>query len=343
MTLLCVLYYWAEKKMNKYLIEDRKYLSELAIKLGFANKCFLISGATGMIGKILVDVLLKVTTPSKIIAMGKNIDECKKAFDGKNIEYSSFETLNDIDQKVDYIIHLASPTNSYFLASKPIEVIDFIYTSTKKLLDFANIENSKFLFISSMEVFGEIYDEEKKNENDLGFISLESTRSSYPEAKRLCELLVKSYSSELKLNCYSARLAQTFGAGTSTEDPRVFGYFARCVLKNEDIILKTSGESYGNYCYIADTISAFLFILSRGISGETYNVVGDNTRTSIYDMAKMVSREFSNNQINVKIEQSKSEIFANSTKLNMDNKKLKLLGWRPNFDLKQMYLRMVER
>lgn len=328
--------------MNKFVNEDKKYLSNLAIELGLSNKTFLISGATGMIGKILVDVLLEITKPSNIYVMGIDINECDKVFRGKGLNYSSFNSLLSIDKKIDYIFHLASPTNSKFLAGNPVEVIDFVYTSTKKMLDFAKNKNSSLLFISSMEVFGEICDEKKRGENELGYISLEATRSSYPETKRLCELLVKSFSQEYGTKCYSARLAQTFGAGTPIDDSRVFGYFARCVKDKQDIILNTTGETFGNYSYISDTISAFFFILTKGKNGECYNVVGDNTRSTIFNVAQLVAKEIAHNEISVKIETNNNSIYPMPTKLNMDNSKLKSLGWKPSFSLLDMFIRMID-
>ena len=327
--------------MNKFFIEDIKRVSDYAIRKGFENKSFLVSGATGMIGKILIDVLLKVTSPSKIIVMGKDIQECETVYSGVGVKYASFETFNSINEDVDYIIHLASPTASSFLASYPVEVIDFMYQSTKMLLDFAKEHKSSMIFASSMEVFGEVNDETKRKENDLGFVSLESTRSSYPETKRLCELLVRSYAEEFGLNCFSARLAQTFGAGTSLDDPRIFGYIARCILNNENIVLKTKGDSVGNYCYIADTLSAFFAILVNGKKGETYNVVGDNTRYTIFEMSKLVCEQISNNKIDVVIDLCPNTIYPKPTKLNMDNCKLKSLGWKPKYSLIDMYRRML--
>ena len=327
--------------MNKYVLEDRKYLVDLATNLGFKNKSFLVTGSTGMIGKILMGVLLELTEPSKIVVVSKNLNNCKNTYGNTGVGFSTFDSMDSIAISLDYIIHLASPTNSKYLSENPVEVIDFIYDSTKKVLEFGKKNDSSVLYISSMEVYGEVLDDNKKQENELGYISLESTRSSYPESKRLCELLVKSYSQEYGLRCYTARLAQTFGAGTSLDDPRVFGYFARCVLNNEDIVLNTTGESYGNYCYIADTIAAFFYILSKGKSGECYNVVGDNTRMRIIDMAKMVAKEIAKDKISVVINVKNDGVYPKLTKLNMHNNLLKGLGWESNHTLLEMYRRMV--
>ena len=229
------------KKMKK-IEEDIIYSAKIAHSLGLFGKRFLVTGATGMIGQNLVVVLSKITNEKNIVVLGKDLQEPKEVFLNRSFVYSSFDDLDKIVGDVDYIIHLASPTNSKFMAEQPVETIDFIYNSTKTILDFALKHKSKVLYVSSMEVFGEVLDEKKRNEEELGYISLTSTRSSYSESKRLCELLCLSYSKEYKLKVCSARLAQTFGAGTPLNDSRIFGYISRCVKNKEDIILKTKGK-----------------------------------------------------------------------------------------------------
>lgn len=322
--------------------EDINRVARQAIELGFGNKSFLVTGATGMIGRMLVNVLRQVAKEQYIYVLGKDLAEAKEIYGNTSLRLSSFDSLDEIDGDIDFIIHLASPTNSIFMVDHAVETIDFIYSSTKKVLDFALKHHSKVLYISSMEVFGEVNDYEPKQEDDLGYVALNNCRSSYPEAKRLSELLCYSYSKEHGLDVYSARLAQTFGAGTSMNDPRVFGYMARCVVNKENIVLNTKGDSYGNYCYLADTLSAFFYILSKGNSGETYNVVGDNCRYTILELANLVASNVANNSIKVEINLNNCAIYPKPTKLNMDNGKIKQIGWKPMFGVENMFIRMVD-
>ena len=322
--------------------EDIDYLVREAKRLGLTGKTFLVTGATGMIGRMLVFVLTRITDERKIYALGLNVEETKAVFCDSNINKLGFETIDSIQANIDYVIHLASPTNSTFLKEKPVEVISFIYESTKHILDFASKHRSKVLYVSSMESYGIVVDDAVAGESDLGYLSLTNTRNSYPETKRLCELLCYSYANEYKLSVCTVRLAQTFGAGTIKDDPRVFGYFARCALNNENIVLKTKGDSYGNYCYLADTLCAFFYVLIKGVSGETYNVVGDDCRCTILELAKLVAEKISKSTLKIEFDYSDNNMFPKPTKLNMSNAKLKGLGWQPVYRLSDMFERMIE-
>lgn len=325
----------------KKIDEDIIYISEEANKLGFSGKTFLISGATGMIGRMLVNALKKVTKEENIYVMGLDLKEAQTVYINTQCVPTSFTYLSTIKNNIDFIIHLASPTNSKFMTEKPVETISFIYESTKQILDFAISHKSKVLYISSMEAFGEVLDDKKRKEEELGFVPLTNPRSSYPEAKRLCELLCYSYSVEYNLPVYIARLAQTFGAGTVKTDTRIFGYLARCAINKEDIVLGTKGESFGNYCYLGDTLASFFYILAKGNKGETYNVVGDDTRVRIIDLANLVKEKIAHNSINIKFDLSSGGVYPKPTLLNMSNESLKSIGWKPKFSLQEMFERMI--
>ena len=88
----------------------------------------------------------------------------------------------------------------------------------------------------------------------------------------------------------TARLAQTFGAGVTADDNRVFAQFARNIIAGEDIVLHTTGELSRCYCYTVDAIEAILFILLKGEDGEAYNVANEDTYCSIYEMASVLQQ-----------------------------------------------------
>lgn len=335
---------------NKFWQKDIESIANEKIIDSFKNASILITGATGLIGKELVLSFLCANRIKnlniKIIALVRNIEKAKKIF--KNIiNDKNFEIINqdittpiDYNKKLDYIIHCANTTSSKEIIEKPVTTIETIYSGTKNILELAKKNKIKSLiYISSLEIYGIIQKNKMINENDFGYIDLSNPRSSYPEAKRIAENLCCSYAHEYNLDIKIARLTQTFGAGISPEDNRVFAQFAKNAVAKKDIILHTKGETIRNYCYLTDAILAILYILILGKKAENYNVANKNTKISIADMAKLIAKMCSTK---IEFEINNNNYGYNPTiKACLNPKKLESLGWKPKINLNEMFTRLI--
>lgn len=343
--------------MTRYLQEDLEILADELAKQNFAGHTILVTGATGLIGSLCVKSIVEYNRKNerkiKVIGLARNKEKVKTVYadELKNhlLEEAEF-MYQDISEKIpdtmecDYIIHTANSTTSRFFMTNPVEVIESIYTGTKRVLDYATKKKVMgVVYLSSMEVFGKKVSEECICESQLGDIDIQDVRSCYSEGKRLAELLCKAYAVEYQLPVIIARLAQTFGAGVSKTENRVFAQFARSAIKGEDIILHTSGESIGNYCYTRDAIKALFLLLKTGKAGEAYTVVNEETTRSIRAMAEMVAERFSNGKSKVAFDIPEDNRFgyAPETKIRLSGKKLRALGWTPEICLEEMYRRMI--
>ena len=242
---------------------------------------------------------------------------------------------------IDYIVHCANSTSSKFYVEHPVENINTAYLGTNIVLQFAKDNNVKsMVYLSSLECYGTVDDDKEITEDMMGFITPTDVRSSYSLGKRATECLCHCYAKEYGVPVKMARLTQTFGAGVSLEDNRVFAQFAKSIIKGEDIILHTNGESAKPYCYTIDCICALLYLLMAGENGEAYNVANSETYISIYDMAKFLVDNF-NPKCRAKIELNDNMGYAPVTHLNLNTKKLQDLGWKPYYGLKEMYGQLI--
>lgn len=340
-----------------YLKEDLDILTDELFKNGFGGSKFLITGSTGLIGSLCVKAIAhynkKNDNKINVVALARNEEKVKIIFADeyeKNMLDEVLFIYQDICQELlldtccDYVIHTANSTTSKIFLTNPVEVIDSIYTGTKKILDFAIDKKIKgMVYLSSMEVFGVIDSDDRICEEQLGYLDIQNIRSCYSEGKRLAELLCKSYAVEYGLPVSTARLSQTFGAGVSKSENRVFAQFARSALNGENIVLHTTGQSIGNYCYTTDVIKALLLLLKKGNNGDTYTVVNEETTRTILEMAEMVAKKFSNGNSKVVFDIAENNRFgyAPETKMRLSNKKLRELGWQPEISLEEMYRRML--
>lgn len=318
------------------------------------GKTVFITGGTGLIGSTVVHGLLhannKYGLKMQIIALVRNMEKAKRLFlndADTSLKFiaGSVEELPDIQEKVDYIVHGASPTASLYFIQHPVETIQTAVEGTKKILELAKKNRVEgILYLSSMEVYGAPLTDEFIPETQGCTLDSMTVRSCYPIAKRLCENLCAGYTSEYGVPGKVIRLAQTFGPGVSMNDGRVFAEFARDAMHKSDIELQTAGTSKRMYLYTADAVTAILTVLLSGKPGEAYNAANPETYCSIVEMAQLVAHEIAHDSISVRIPTIKLDTdskFPPPHHLNLDTSKIYKLGWRPSVDLREMYLRMI--
>ena len=323
------------------------FVQSFTLKDELKNCKFLITGATGLFGSSLVHCLLAIDRNVHIVAPVRNREKAEQLFKDNLGQLELIEcpltTYNEnIIGKVDYIVHCAAPTASRFFVEKPVETFDFILNSSQALLEYARKNPVKgFVYLSSLEVYGEILDDsEMINEQVQGYLDPMSVRSSYPMAKRAVENLCCLYAAEYGVPAKVARLTQTTGAGISRDDNRVIAQFARLAAQGQDIVLHTTGESARPYCYLMDCISAILFILLKGNPGESYNVANEETYISARGMAEYLKQHF-NPSIQIRVELNGSMGYAPATKQRLSSQKLRNLGWEPEYPLHRIFERLI--
>ncbi len=343
-----------DNKEKNVLAEDFEAVAQSDLPWeAFKGRSFVVTGATGLVGSLLVRALLYCDQVHglgiKVYALVRNVEKAKQIFGETNApEYLVADLAKDEiagDFACDYVIHAAAVTTSKLMVSDPVGTIRTAIDGTEKLLKLAVEKKAQaFVYISSMEVYGQPKTDGKTAEKDLGYIDISTVRSCYPEGKRMCECLCNAYAAQYGLNVKSARLAQTFGAGILPTENRVFAQFARSAVNGENIVLHTTGESEGNYVYTADAIRAILLLLVKGESGEAYNIANEQSHTTIRNMAELVAEQIAGGAIRVVLDipQDASSLgYAPPVKMWLDASKMRALGWEPTVGLADAYRRMI--
>lgn len=317
------------------------------------HKTILITGATGLIGRSLINYIFKNISEREmptIIALVRNEEKAAAIFSHipkENIKFVIGDVTGqlEIEDGIDYIIHAASQTASKAFVNQPVETIQTALNGTVNMLELAREKQvESFVYLSSMEVYGSPDTDEKISEDHGTNLNTMAVRSSYPEGKRMCEAICTAYCSEYGVPAKIVRLTQTFGPGVGYNDGRVFAEFARCAIEKRNIILHTKGETTRCYLYTEDAAAAIFTVLLKGKNGEAYNAANEETYCTILEMAQMVAKECADGKIEVEIqiEDESKYGYAPVLKMNLDAQKLKRLGWSAKYDLKDMFTRMIE-
>ena len=325
------------------------FVKEFKLADSLNNNRFLITGATGLIGSTLVRCLLALNRGVEIFCPVRNLSKAYSMFgndcNGLHfVESDLMGYLNSLSEKEEfqYIVHCASPTAGKYMTEHPVETYMLAIDSTRAILEYGRKNDIKgIVYVSSLEYYGQNFDDKIITEDMQGYLDNTEARSSYPLGKRAAEYLCAAYSYQYGVNVKIARLTQTFGAGVSADDNRVFAQFARSIIAGSDIVLHTKGDSAKPYCYTTDCVSAILYILLKGNNGEAYNVANSETYISIREMAEFLRDNFNPN-IRVIVEEHPEMGYAPVTKLHLSTEKLESLGWKPQYDLKMMYERLIK-
>lgn len=303
------------------------------------DKTVFITGATGMMGQYMVNVLLELNKKYdyniKILALCREEVRAEKLFGADNSKYITFivqDVSNElkIDTKVDYIIHAASPANPIFYSTDPVGTIMANTLGTKNTLELAKRDNASYCYISTMEVYGKMENDFGIKEEDFGAINCLEPRSCYPESKRLGENMCVAYNTQYGIDVKIIRPAYTYGPGMSINDPRVQCEFMKKVLDNEDIVLKSDGTMKRTYTYVSDVVSGIYYAILEG-KDIAYNVANEDAIISIRELAEKIiaSYEGSNSKLTFEIKEEKGWSKVKPKVMNCD--RLKSTGWVPKY------------
>lgn len=330
--------------MDRVQADIQNLIEKKEIFKGVADSSVLVTGATGLIGSMLLKTLIAANETYglniKLIGQIRNEEKAKSTF-GDLI--SRIELILNYDVSADYIIHTVSPTTSKFFIEHPVETIKSSVESAMATLENAKRYGSSVVYLSSMEQYGDPYDPgQRMTEDKVGVIDHLNIRSSYSESKRLCECLCASYAAEYGVDVKIVRLAQTVGAGVSLTDNRMPMQFARAVVEGKDIVLHTEGKSISNFVYLTDAISGILKILQKGEKGQAYNICNDTETRSVREIAELVCHEVAEDKISVRIEKKEKMGYAPDVAMYLDSSKLEGLGWKADVGMVEAYRRLVE-
>ena len=320
------------------------------------DKSLMLSGATGLIGSFLVDVILEKNIKDglncTVYALGRNEEKARGRFskfaDDPHFVFIPYDVKLPLNRDdvgtVDYILHLASNTHPMLYATDPIGTITTNIIGLQNLLDFAVKHNaSRFAFASSNEIYGENRgDVELFDEDYCGYINSNTLRAAYPESKRCGEALCQAYKVQKGLDVVITRFTRSYGPTMIMSDTKAISQFIRRGIAGEDIVLKSEGTQYYSYTYMADAVSGLLWILLAGESGEAYNIADEHSDIRLKDLAAIIAGIKGKKVVFELPDAVEAAGYSKATKARLNGQKLKALGWKPKYDIKSGMERTIE-
>jgi UDP-glucuronate decarboxylase len=270
----------------------------------------LVTGGAGLIGSHLCrELLLRdhhiYCVDNLVTSSGKNIESL---YSTTRFHFRKEDVEKTPDFRYDQIYHLASPTAPVAINCNKEMTRRVNSSGTCKMLQLAERNSAKMLFVSSIKVHGEC------------------TRvSDYIWGKQVGE--------ELCLNTRAkiARLATTYGPGMAVDDSRVVPVFITKSLRGEPISLWNGGSQIDSFCYVSDIVEALLTFMASDEKGVIE--FGAPLGISIAALAGIILSEI-DNQADIKTDETVS--VADACHKVVDISKAKsVLGWEPVVSLEE--------
>lgn len=272
------------------------------------SRNILITGSGGYLGSVLYNKLNKQYNVFHYdILYGQDIlnkEQLEKEF---------------IENKIDYVVHLAAVANLNFYDDDIGKSDDINITGSKNLLELCDRYNAKLLFASTCCCYGD----NKLNCSDE--TSKLCPTEAYAKSKKTIEDYMLSYDNKHVI----MRLA-TFYGGQNVRKEIVIPLFIDKIYKEELIEIHGNGFQKRTYTHVEDISTGIKCLINNydNLKHKIYNITTENS-CSLYDILFTISK-FLNKEFKVKYVKDRDSQF---TELKISNKRLRGLGWNCKYDL----------
>ena len=300
----------------------------------------LVTGGAGFLGRNLCQRLLE-TTSNYVICLDNLITGSKRNVE-EFIENPNFLFLEDdivsstfvetclLFPKIDEIYHLACIASPDKYKEYSIETLSTCFQGTKNVLELAKHFDSKVMFSSTSEVYGDPTVHPQPEEY-YGNVNTMGERSCYDEGKRVAESLVYEYRRKFHLDLKVVRIFNTYGPYMDINDGRVITNFIKQIQKGEPLVIYGWGNQSRSFCYVDDMIDGFLKMMASQEKGPI-NIGNPYCEFTLNELVK-VFEELLGKTIDVKyVEATENDPKQRKPVIIKAQEKI---GFQPSVDLKE--------
>jgi len=192
----------------------------------------------------------------------------------------------EVETKVDFVLHMASPASPKDYLEFPIETLDVGSVGTRLMLELARKNDAKFLLTSTSESYGDPA-VHPQVETYWGNVNPVGPRSCYDESKRFAEAMTMAFHRKHGVKTSIARIFNTYGPRMKLDDGRVVPAFVDQALRGEPMTIFGDGSQTRSFCYVSDLVDGLYRLL---LSEEVYPVnLGNPAEMTILEFAQTIA------------------------------------------------------
>jgi dTDP-glucose 4,6-dehydratase len=176
--------------------------------------------------------------------------------------------------QTDYVVHFAAESHVDRSIEGGSEFVSTNVMGTQVLLDAARNSNIKrFLHVSTDEVYGSISEGSWPEDHPL------LPNSPYSASKAGSDLLVRAYNRTHKLDTVITRCSNNYGQYQFPE--KVMPLFITNIIEGKKVPLYGNGLNVRDWLHVDDHCRGIALALTKGKSGEVYNIGGGTELTNV--------------------------------------------------------------
>jgi UDP-glucuronate decarboxylase len=249
----------------------------------------LVSGGAGFIGSHLCERLLAkgadvLCVDNFFTGTRKNIEPL---LDNTKFELARHDVTFPLYVEVDQIFNLACPASPVHYQHDPVQTTKTSVHGAINMLGLAKRLRAKILQASTSEVYGDP-SVHPQTEDYWGNVNPIGVRSCYDEGKRCAETLFFDYWRQHKLRIKVARIFNTYGPRMHPNDGRVVSNFIVQALKGEPITVYGKGRQTRSFCYVSDTVDAFVRLMATDGDFTGPVNIGNPHECTVLELAELI-------------------------------------------------------
>jgi len=293
----------------------------------------LVTGGAGFLGSHLCE---------RILAEGRDVICVDNLLTGRKVNIAHLEGENrfrfvqhdislplEISEKVDYVLHFASPASPIDYLELPIQTLKVGSLGTHNTLGLAKAHGATYLLASTSEVYGDPL-VHPQPESYWGNVNPVGPRGVYDEAKRFGEAMVMAYHRVHGLETRIVRIFNTYGPRMRPRDGRVVPAFIDQCLRNEPLTVFGTGSQTRSFCYVDDLVEGIWRLLNSA-EREPVNI-GNPSELTILEFAERIAELTGSSS---QIEFKQLPIDDPKTRQPDISRARKILGWEPQVPLEE--------
>ena len=227
------------------------------------------------------------------------------------------------------IIHLAAVSHANKSNKDPHSTFEHSFRTLENTLDYAKINKTHVIYMSSSMVYGNFESEDVKEERICKPIGI------YGTLKYSGELLVKAYNHVFDIPYTIIRPSALYGERCVSR--RVGQIFIENAIQNLDITINGNGEEKLDFTYIDDLINGISLCCSnKNAINETFNLTYGKSK-KINQLIEILKNEFPK----VKISYKEKEKFMPERGTLDISKAKKLIGYNPINSIDKGYIKYI--